>query len=124
MPALQSKIYATGKASQRNRARMLALLERLRSLEARTRDASARAKPLFDKRGQLLPRERIARLLDPGAPWLELSSMAGYCLDDPDPEKTIPGGGMVCGIGYVSGVRAMVAPSRPRSPWRSSWRLA
>jgi acetyl-CoA carboxylase carboxyltransferase component len=62
MPALQSKIYATGKASQRNRARMLALLERLRSLEARTRHASARAKPLFDKRGQLLPRERIARL--------------------------------------------------------------
>jgi geranyl-CoA carboxylase beta subunit len=95
MPALQSKIDATGKAFQRNRARMLALLERLRALEARTHHASARAKPLFDKRGQLLPRERIARLLDPGAPWLELSSMAGYCLDDPDPEKTIPAGGIL-----------------------------
>jgi geranyl-CoA carboxylase beta subunit len=111
MPALHSKIDAAGDAFRRNRARMLALIERLRSLEARTRDASARAKPLFDKRGQLLPRERIARLLDPGAPWLELSSMAGYCLDNPDPEKTIPGGGMVCGIGYVSGVRAMVVAS-------------
>ena len=30
-------------------------------------------------------------LLDAGAPWLELSSLAGYCLDDPDPEKTVPG---------------------------------
>jgi geranyl-CoA carboxylase beta subunit len=37
--------------------------------------------------------------------------VAGYCLDDPDPEKTIPGGGMVSGIGYVSGVRAMVLAS-------------
>ena len=27
--------------------------------------------------------------------------MAGYCLDNPDPEKTIPGGGMIAGIGYV-----------------------
>jgi len=34
---------------------------------------------------KLLPRERIARLLDAGAPWLELSSVAGYCLDNPDP---------------------------------------
>ena len=66
---------------------MLELIEPLRALEARTRDASAKAKPLFDKRGQLLPRERIARLLDAGAPWLELSSMAGYCLDTPDPDE-------------------------------------
>ena len=59
---------------------------------------------------QLLPRERIARLLDAGAPWLELSTLAGFCLDIPDPEKSVPGGGMVSGIGYVGGVRAMVVP--------------
>ena len=111
MPAIQSKIDVAGEAFQRNRAGMLKLIERLRALEKRTRDASAETKPLFDKRGQLLPRERIARLLDAGAPWLELSSMAGYCLDIPDPEKTIPGGGMVSGIGYVSGVRCMVVAS-------------
>ena len=67
MPAIQSRIDVAGDAFQRSRTRMLALIERLRSLESRTRDASAEAKPLFDKRGQLLPRERIARLLDPGA---------------------------------------------------------
>jgi geranyl-CoA carboxylase beta subunit len=111
MPAIESRIDLGGEAFKRNRAKLLAQIERLRALEARTRDASAKAKPLFEKRGQLLPRERIARLLDPGAPWLELSSMAGWCLDDPDPEKTIPGGGMVSGIGYVSGVRAMVVAS-------------
>ena len=37
--------------------------------------------------------------------------MAGYCLDNPDPAKTIPGGGMISGIGYVAGVRAMVVAS-------------
>jgi geranyl-CoA carboxylase beta subunit len=111
MPAIESKVDVNGEAFKRNRDKLLSQLERLRALEARTRDESAKTKPLFDKRGQLLPRERIARLLDPGAPWLELSSMAGWCLDDPDPEKTIPGGGMVSGIGYVSGVRAMVVAS-------------
>src|SRR5688572_18074424 len=90
---------------------MLELISVLRDLETRTRSKSEAAKPLFDKRGQLLPRERIARLLDAGAPWLELSSIAGYCLDNPDPEKSIPGGGMIAGIGYVSGVRAMVVAS-------------
>ena len=111
MPAIQSKLDTGSDAFQRNRARMLELIGRLRALEARASEESAKVKPLFDKRGQLLPRERIARLLDAGAPWLELSSMAGYCLDDPDPEKSIPGGGMIAGIGYVAGVRAMVVAS-------------
>ncbi len=111
MPAIESKIDRQSETFQRNRQSMLALVERLRALEARTRDESARVKPLFDKRKQLLPRERIARLLDLGAPWLELCSMAGFCLDNPDPEKSIPGGGVIGGIGYVSGVRVVVVAS-------------
>ena len=111
MPAILSKLDTSSEAFQGNRTRMLELVSKLRGLEKRTREKSEEAKPLFDKRGQLLPRERIARLLDAGAPWLELSSMAGYCLDNPDPEKSIPGGGMIAGIGYVAGVRAMVVAS-------------
>ena len=111
MPAIQSKLDPNSEAFESNRGRMLELVARLRALEERTRKESEKAKPLFDKRGQLLPRERIARLLDSGAPWLELSSMAGYCLDNPDPEKSIPGGGMIAGIGYVAGVRAVVVAS-------------
>jgi len=111
MPAIQSKLDPSSDAFQSNRKRMLELVAQLRSLEKRTIEKSEEAKPLFDKRGQLLPRERIARLLDAGAPWLELSSMAGFCLDNPDPEKTIPGGGMIAGIGYVAGARAMVVAS-------------
>jgi len=111
MPAIQSKLDTGSETFQGNRKRMLELISFFRSLEERTRKKSEEAKPLFDKRGQLLPRERIARLLDSGAPWLELSSMAGYRLDDPDPAKSVPGGGMITGIGYVSGTRAMVVAS-------------
>jgi len=111
VPAIDSQLDIGSEAFARNRARMLELIARLRALEARTRDESAKAKPLFERRGQLLPRERIARLLDAGAPWLELSSMAGYCLDHADPEKSIPGGGMIAGIGYIARVRAMVVAS-------------
>jgi geranyl-CoA carboxylase beta subunit len=111
MPVIESKISPTSAAFLANREAMLALVARVHGLETRSAEASARSKPLFDKRGQLLPRERVARLLDAGAPWLLLSSMAGYCLDHPDPEKSIPGGGMIAGIGYVSGVRAMIVAS-------------
>src|SRR5256714_12872912 len=90
---------------------MLALIAQLRALENRAAAKSAEAKPLFDRRGQLLPRERVARLLDIGAPWLELCSIAGYGLDTPDLEKSVPGGGMIAGIGYVSAVRCMVVAS-------------
>jgi geranyl-CoA carboxylase beta subunit len=111
VPAIESRIDVTGDAFGRNRDHMLALIAQLRALEARARDRSAEAKPLFDRRHQLLPRERVARLIDIGAPWLELSSIAGYGLDTPDLEKSIPGGGMIAGIGYVSGARCMVVAS-------------
>ncbi|MDA0226439.1 MAG: acyl-CoA carboxylase subunit beta, partial [Proteobacteria bacterium] len=111
MPAIESRLVPTSETFRGNRTRMLALIAQLRALELRTSEASARAKPRFDKRGQLLPRDRIAHLLDAGAPWLELSSMAGFGLDHPDREKSVPGGGMISGIGYVSGVRVMVVAS-------------
>jgi len=111
MAVIESRLSSASESFQANRASMLALIEQLRALEARTRDESAKVKPLFDRRGQLLPRERIARLLDAGAPWLELSTMAGYGHDRPEPERSIPGGGMISGIGYVAGVRCMIVAS-------------
>ena len=94
-----------------NRAHMLAQLDEARALERRTAEKSAAAKPLFDQRGQLLPRERIALLLDPGAPFIELSALAGYLFDRPEPDQSIPGGGSISGIGFVSGVRCVIMAS-------------
>ncbi len=108
MPAWMSSAARTSEASGENARHALAQLGLLRELEARTRAASARAAPLFEKRGQLLPQERAGLLLDPGAPFLELSTMAGYLQDHDDADRTVPGGGMICGIGWISGVRVMV----------------
>jgi len=98
----QSEIF------QQQRSAMLALVERQRILESRAVAASAASKPAFDKRSALLPRERMAQLLDPGAPFLELASLAGYCTEDADPESSIPGAAVLAGIGVVSGMRCMV----------------
>ena len=108
MPVWMSGASRASEASGENTRHALAQLQRLRELEQRTREASARAAPVFEKRGQLLPRERVGLLLDPGAPFLELSTMAGYRLDHDDDARTVPGGGMVCGIGWVSGVRVLL----------------
>ncbi len=98
-------------AAQARRAAMLARIDAWRALEDRAADASARAKPQFDKRGQLLPRERVALLLDRGAPWLPLCTLAGYLQDTRDAAKSVPGGGMLAGIGFIEGVRCMVVAS-------------
>jgi geranyl-CoA carboxylase beta subunit len=111
VPALRSVLDAASEEFARNRAAMLGLVARLRELEQRTRDASARAKPVFDRRGQILPRDRIGRLLDAGSPWFELSALAGFGVGEPDPEKSVPGAGTIVGIGYVSGARCMIVAS-------------
>ena len=91
-----------------NRAEMLALVENMRAYEARAVARSEERRPVFDKRGQLSPRERLAALLDPGMPFLELYNMASFLVDDPDPATTIPGASAISGIGFVSGVRCLV----------------
>ena len=98
-------------AAQQRRAAMLDRVGELRALEDRAATKSAQSKPVFDKRGQLLPRERIALLLDPGAPWLPLCTLAGFGQDTKDLDKSVPGGGVVAGIGFISGVRCMVVAS-------------
>src|SRR5260221_7576624 len=109
MTIIENTIFSSSDTFKANREGMLALIARMRELEERTRAASAAAKERFHKRGQLLPRERVALVLDPGAPFIELSTLAGYMFDVPDPAKSVPGGGLIAGIGFVSGVRCMVS---------------
>ena len=107
----QTSFNPHSEQAQQRREAMLARIAQLRALEDRAAQASAKSKPVFDKRGQLLPRERIGLLLDPGAPFLPLCSLAGFLQDSKDPEKSVPGGGVVAGIGFISGVRCMVVAS-------------
>ena len=70
MSLIENTVSPGSAAYQANRDGMLALIDRMRALEERTRAASAAAKDRFHKRGQLLPRERVALVLDPGAPFI------------------------------------------------------
>jgi 3-methylcrotonyl-CoA carboxylase beta subunit len=68
---------------------------------------AARAKQLA--RGKLPPRERVALLLDPGTPFLELSPLAALAMyPDRDGSDSAPCAGLIAGIGRVSGVDCMV----------------
>jgi len=107
MPQIQSQLDPHSEAFARNRAAMLAAIEQVQQLEQNLLNKAAEAKEKFDKRGQLLPRERLNLLLDPGAPFLELASLAGYKLHD-DKDGSSAGGGLIAGIGYVCGIRAMI----------------
>ncbi len=111
MPLLETAISARGSEHAENRQHMLALLNQVRAFEQRTRAKSAASSERFKKRAQLLPRERLALLLDPGAPFLEFSTLAGLGLDTNDLSKSVPGGGVIAGIGFVSGIRCMVLVS-------------
>ena len=111
MTQIESSLSPSSQAFMANRDGMLALVERVRTYQRRTVEKSAASRARFEKRGQLLPRERLSLLLDPGTPFLELSSLAGLGLDNPDLDKSVPGGGVIAGIGIVSGLRCMINAS-------------
>ena len=110
MPVIQSEIDVHGEDFTKNREAMLTAVTSFREIEQNCLNKAAAAKEKFDKRGQLLPRERLNMLLDPGAPFLELSSLAGYKLHD-DKDGTQAGGGIISGIGYIAGVRCLITAS-------------
>ncbi len=53
----------------------------------------------------------LALLLDAATPYLPLCSLAGFQQDTKDAAASVPGGGMICGIGFINGVRCMVVAS-------------
>jgi 3-methylcrotonyl-CoA carboxylase beta subunit len=73
-------------------------------LESAALGGGERARERHIGRGKLLPRERVDRLLDPGAPWLELSPLAAHGLYDDE----APGAGIITGIGRVAGRECVI----------------
>uniref|UniRef100_A0A804HLJ9 methylcrotonoyl-CoA carboxylase n=2 Tax=Homo sapiens TaxID=9606 RepID=A0A804HLJ9_HUMAN len=99
-PDLGSALY------QENYKQMKALVNQLHErVEHIKLGGGEKARALHISRGKLLPRERIDNLIDPGSPFLELSQFAGYQLYD---NEEVPGGGIITGIGRVSGVECMI----------------
>jgi len=104
-PALPSNYNREDPAAQARRAHNLALKDELWARVAKAAlggPEAARAR--HTARGKLLPRERVERLLDPGAPFLEIGQLAGEGLYGDE----VPGAGIIAGIGRVSGRQVMI----------------
>ena len=97
---LNSVVDPASKAFQRNAARMQVRLDdlrdRLRTVEL---GGGEQACKRHAARGKVLPRERVRRLLDPDAPFLELSPLAAPEVYD----DSVPAAGIITGVGRVAG---------------------
>lgn len=79
-------------------------LEFKNNLEKVKQGGSEKARKRHIERGKLLPRERLAKLLDRNTPFLELSSLAAYDMYD----NAAPSAGIITGIGIVHGQEVMI----------------
>ena len=110
MSVIESALDPNSEEYRQNRDALLAAVEEFRAIEQAVVDTAEGKRAKFEKRGQLLPHERISRLLDTGSPFLSLMNLAGYKMHD-DKDGTEAGGSTIAGIGYVSGVRCLVTAS-------------
>lgn len=110
MPIIESRVDVNGEDFAANREQMLECIRQWREVEAKGRSEEQSKRERFEKRGQILPRERVHLMLDRGSPWLELSTLCGYKQHD-DKDGSLAGGNTIAGIGYVSGTRCLVVAS-------------
>ena len=107
-PILPTAVDPAAEAFRANRDGMLGLLGQIGGLlQQASLGGGERAIERHRGRGKLLIRERIALLLDPDSPFLEISPLAGY------QTNYHVGGGMVLGIGVVEGTECVIVGNDP-----------
>ncbi|WP_233860230.1 carboxyl transferase domain-containing protein [Paraburkholderia sp. HD33-4] len=105
MPIIESKLNPRSDDFRTNAAALEALVADLRAkIELLAQGGGQAARDKHTSRGKLLPRERIAQLLDPGTPFLELSQLAAYGMYNDD----APGAGVITGIGRIAGQECVI----------------
>jgi len=89
-------------------ARKAAMVELVSDLQDKIQQSVQAGGPETARRqqakGKLLPRDRIARLIDPGSPFLELSQLAAYQVY----QDNVPAAGAITGIGRINGIECMI----------------
>ena len=107
-PPLPSALDTGDAQFRQNREDML---EQLAQIEELLDEADAGGGPermeRLRSRGKLPIRERIANVLDPDSPFLEISPLAAYKSD------YVMGGGMVVGIGVIAGTECVIMGNDP-----------
>ncbi len=107
MVTLQSELDILDSEFKANADSMLESLQKVRDVEQKQMQTEQKHLDQARKKGKLLPRERLSLLLDPGSPFVEIGSIAGYGMYD-DSDGSYSGGSLITGIGYVSGRRVIV----------------
>ena len=110
MARLKSGLCASTDEDEANVAGWRTLID---ELQARRRAASEggpeRARERHVGRGKLLPRERVARLVDPASPFLEIAALAASDMYEGD----VHGAGLIAGIGLIHGRETMIIANDP-----------
>ena len=105
MTVLATNVDAGGAEFRDNATHMDGLVADLRATVGAAADGGPpRARTRHGKRGKLLPRERVRLLLDPGAPFLELSQLAAHGMYGDE----VPAAGLITGIGRISGLECVI----------------
>ena len=105
MTVLGSSIDPNSADFQTNRQAWQGLADELRARRAEAAlGGNEKTRERHVKRGKLLPRDRVMRLIDPGSPFLEMSQLAAYGMYGGD----IHGAGVITGVGRVSGREVMI----------------
>ncbi|MGX7001648.1 carboxyl transferase domain-containing protein [Caballeronia sp. KNU42] len=105
MPIIESKLNPRSDEFRANAAALEALVADLKEkVEKIALGGGQAARDKHVSRGKLLPRDRIAQLLDPGTPFLELSQLAAYGMYNDD----APGAGVITGIGRIAGQECVI----------------
>ena len=105
MTAFRSEIDTGSDEFRANAARMQALVDDLRRLTAHiAQGGSPSAREKHTARGKLLPRDRVAGLIDPGSSFLEFSALAAHKVYHDD----VPAAGLITGIGRINGTECVI----------------
>ncbi len=105
MTLIRSQIQTASEDYRQNYDANLVLTKDLESKLASIRNGGGeRAHQRHRDQGKMFVRDRVAALIDEGAPFLELSALAGFDLYD----DTVPAGGIVTGVGLVRGRPCMI----------------
>ncbi len=102
---LQSKAMPSSEGFKQNRAAHLEALDQIDAVaEAARLGGGEKSRARHESRGKMLPRRRVANLLDPGSPFLEVCATAPHNMYD----GAAPAAGVIAGIGRVHGQEVMV----------------
>jgi hypothetical protein len=105
MPLIETKIDRESDDFQQNAAHNSKLAAQLRELTATIETGgSSRSRERHESRGKLLPRDRVGKLTDDDAPFLEIGTLAAHEVYGDD----VPAAGLITGIGRVNDIECMI----------------